>query len=53
MANQYIFIVTTKLATKANQLKLEITLGATRSSATVNAILTNSHTIKPTKAEPG
>jgi len=53
MASQYTFIVTTKLATKATQLSSEITLGATRSNATVKMILTNSHTNKPTKAEPG
>ena len=53
MASQYTFIVTTKPATKASQLKSEITLGAAKSSATVKTILTNSHTIRPIKAEPG
>lgn len=53
MANQYTFIVTTKPATKANQFRSETTLGATKSNATVKMILTNSHTNKPTKAEPG
>lgn len=52
MASQYTFIVTTKLATKANQFRSEITLGATKSNATVKTILTNSHTNKATKAEP-
>ena len=51
MASQYTFIVTTKLVTKASQLKLGITLGATKSSATVSTILTNSHTNKPAKAD--
>ena len=53
MASQYTFVVTTKLATKASQLKSGITLGATKSSATVKTILTNSHTNNPTKADFG
>ncbi len=53
MASQYTFIVTTKPATKANQLSSEITFGATRSSAMVKTILTNSQTNKPAKAVPG
>ena len=53
MASQYTFIVTTKPATKANQLRSEITFGATSSNATVKTILTNSQMNKPAKAEPG
>ena len=53
MASQYTLIVTTKLATKASQLKSDITLGATKSNATVKTILTNSQVNKPTSAALG
>jgi hypothetical protein len=52
IASQYTFIVTTKPATRASQLKSETTLGATKSSATVKMTLTSSQTNRPTKAAP-
>ena len=50
MATQYTFIVTTKPASNASQLKFATSLGAATSIATVKAILTNSHTKNPTSA---
>ena len=53
MASQYTLIVTTKPATRASQLKFEITFGATKSNTTVKIILTNSQKNKPTKTALG
>ncbi len=53
MASQYTLIVTTKLATKASQLKSDINLGAAKSNTTVKTILTNSQANKPNIASFG
>ncbi len=52
MTTQDTFIVTTKPASKANQLSCEISNGEATRSTTVKRILTNSHTNRPAKAAP-
>lgn len=53
MAIQYTFIVTTKPATMASQLKSKTTLGAATNMATVKQTLTISHKKNPATAVPG